>query len=353
MKNVLKLAAVVLATILLLSVGIERTGNGIVAPQVTSAEAPVRTTSVAAAADASLAAVVTLESPYRPKARMFRGQLHAHTTNSDGAQSPAAVVAAYKKAGYDFVAITDHNYNTPDPGVPGILFVPGVENDHTCLHENRINATTAAPGARLPQDVIDQARAEGSFVQINHPDWPGSYPANPCWSDKALLDVSGYDAVETWNSSNDASNQNAERRVDMLLSNGRRTNITAVDDCHDVRHAYCMTASVNVFADALTLADVMANLRSGNFYASFGAVITSVTVSAGTVAVAVPKKCNIEFIVDGGKVAKTERDAFAASYAAKGDEKYVRVRVTRTSDYRRAWTNPVYVSRAASAPTGG
>lgn len=347
MKNVLKLGVVVLTTILLLSVGIKRSGTGGVATQATSAQQPVRTTVAGAAApDASVTAgtVITLESPYRPKAKMFRGQLHAHTTNSDGTQSPAAVVAAYKKAGYDFVAITDHNHNTPDPGVPGILFVPGVENDHTCLHENRINARTVAPGARLPQDVIDQARAEGSFVQINHPDWPGSYPTNPCWSDKALLDVSGYDAIETWNSSNDATNNNAERRVDMLLSNGRRTNLTAVDDCHDVRHAYCMTASVNVFADDLTLADVMANLKAGNFYASFGAVISSVTVNAGTVAVTVPKKCDIEFVANGGKVVKTERDALTASYAVTGDEKYVRVRVTRRADLRRAWTNPVYVT---------
>lgn len=352
MKHTLKLAVVVLATVLLLSVGIERSGNGVIAPQATSAQGPVRTTApVATAPDASAPGnAITLESPYRTKARMFRGQLHAHTTNSDGTQSPAAVVAAYKKAGYDFVAITDHNYNTPNPAIPGILFIPGVENDHTCLHENRINATTVAPGARLSQDVIDQARAEGSFVQINHPDWPGSYPANPCWSDKALLDVRGYDAIEAWNSSNDPSNNNAERRIDMLLSNGRRTNLTAVDDCHDVRQAYCMTASVNVFAESLTVADVMANLKSGNFYASFGVVISSVTANAGTVAVTVPKKCDIEFVADGGKVTKTERDVLAASYAVRGDEKYVRIRVTRHGDFHRAWTNPIYVT---IGPTGG
>jgi hypothetical protein len=41
---------------------------------------------------------------------------------------------------------------------------------------------------------------------------------------------------------------------------------------------------------------------------------------------------------------KTERDVLAASYAVHGDEKYVRVRVTRRADQRRAWTNPVYVT---------
>lgn len=345
MKHAVRLGAVVLATILLLSLGAERSGNGVESPPAAVEPIPVRTADASVSPTGAASGTdLKLESPYRGKSRMFRGQLHAHTTNSDGTQSPAQVMAAYKKAGYDFVAISDHNFNTPDPGVPGILFIPGVENDHTCLHENRINATTVAPGPRTPQDVIDQARKEGSFVQINHPDWPGSYPANPCWSDKALLAVTGYDAIETWNSSNDPSNNNAERRVDMLLSNGRRTNLTAVDDCHDVRHAYCMTASVNVFADALTVSDVMANLKSGNFYASFGAIISSVTVNGPTVAVAVPKKSDIEFIANGGKVVKTERDSLTASYAVKGDEKYVRIRVTIRSNYRRAWSNPIYVS---------
>jgi hypothetical protein len=289
---------------------------------------------------------VALDSPYAPRAHVYRGQLHAHTTNSDGRQPPAAVVAAYRAAKYDFVAVTDHNFNTPDPKVPGILFVPGVENDHTCLHENRIGATTVAPGARLPQDVVDQARREGSFVQINHPDWPGRYPQNPCWSDAALLAMRDYDAIEAWNSSNDAWNQDAETRVDMLLTNGRRAFLTAVDDCHDVSAAYCMTASVNVFADALTRDGVLAALKSGNFYASFGATISTMTVADAKVVVETPVRSDVEFIVKGGAVAKTVTAATTASYDARGDEQYVRVRVTRVADRRKAWSNPIYVSPA-------
>lgn len=296
---------------------------------------------------------VSLDSPYRRKAHMYRGQLHAHTTNSDGSQSAADVVRAYKRAGYGFVAITDHNVNTPDPRVPGILFIPGVENDHTCLHENRINATTVAPGARLPQDVIDQANREGSFVIINHPDWPGVYPANPCWSDEALLAVRSYDAVEVWNASCEAKHNRYEHRIDFLLSNGRRTYLAAVDDCHGTHLPYCFTSSVNVFADALTLPEIMGNLKSGNFYASSGAHITSVSAAGGSVAVTVPAPSDIEFIANGGKTVKTERGATNAAYAASGDETYVRIRVTRLADRRMAWSNPIYVTAAPSSPAGG
>jgi hypothetical protein len=38
----------------------------------------------------------------------LRGNLHAHTTFSDGVKEPAQLVAAYEDLGYDFLAITDH-----------------------------------------------------------------------------------------------------------------------------------------------------------------------------------------------------------------------------------------------------
>jgi hypothetical protein len=38
----------------------------------------------------------------------LRGNLHAHTTYSDGVQKPAQLIAAYEALGYDFLAITDH-----------------------------------------------------------------------------------------------------------------------------------------------------------------------------------------------------------------------------------------------------
>ncbi len=38
----------------------------------------------------------------------LRGNLHAHTTFSDGVRAPEALIADYEALGYDFLAITDH-----------------------------------------------------------------------------------------------------------------------------------------------------------------------------------------------------------------------------------------------------
>ena len=41
--------------------------------------------------------------------RPRRADLHLHTTGSDGSESPALVAARYRGAGYDAIAVTDHN----------------------------------------------------------------------------------------------------------------------------------------------------------------------------------------------------------------------------------------------------
>lgn len=65
---------------------------------------------------------------------LLRGNLHAHTTFSDGALPAARLVAAYEELGYDFLAITDHE-DLIGPGywealgrlAPRLLLFQGVE----------------------------------------------------------------------------------------------------------------------------------------------------------------------------------------------------------------------------------
>jgi predicted metal-dependent phosphoesterase TrpH len=44
----------------------------------------------------------------------LRGNLHAHTTFSDGVLAPHRLVEEYERLGYDFLAITDHDDRVPD-----------------------------------------------------------------------------------------------------------------------------------------------------------------------------------------------------------------------------------------------
>jgi hypothetical protein len=61
--------------------------------------------------------------------RWLRGNLHCHTTASDGRLSPQATADWFRGAGYDFLALTDHN-TVVDPAAVdagGLCLIPATE----------------------------------------------------------------------------------------------------------------------------------------------------------------------------------------------------------------------------------
>ena len=46
------------------------------------------------------------------KRQWYKGNLHGHSTRSDGIRSPEELKEIYKESGYSFVALTDHDIYT-------------------------------------------------------------------------------------------------------------------------------------------------------------------------------------------------------------------------------------------------
>lgn len=74
---------------------------------------------------------------------LLKGNLHAHTTFSDGHRQIGEVVARYRDLGYDFLAITDHDDRIQDdywfripPSDDRLLILPGVELDYRPLSQH-------------------------------------------------------------------------------------------------------------------------------------------------------------------------------------------------------------------------
>jgi len=282
---------------------------------------------------------VKLLSPYTTKNNVYRGQLHAHTTNSDGAQSPTAVVTFYKNKGYNFISITDHDVITTDPSVSGILFIQGAETSYESgfKHVNQINVATLKVASTV-QSIIDTTNKYGNFTFLNHP------MISPyTYSLKEFEALDGYYGIEVWNALV-PNYANAEIRIDSLLTKHRKTYLIATDDTHDTTAVTAGTASVYVFADECTNAEIMSNLKAGNFYASNGALITSIVVSGHTVTITTPVSSTIAFIGKNNTTLQTTTGATTASYTITGDELYMRIKVARTSDGKMAWSNPIYIN---------
>ena len=73
--------------------------------------------------------------------RWLRGNLHAHTTLSDGTVPPGEQAADYRAMGYDFLSVTDHNTmnRLRELNREDFLILPGWERDipygkFKCLH---------------------------------------------------------------------------------------------------------------------------------------------------------------------------------------------------------------------------
>jgi len=71
--------------------------------------------------------------------RYLKGDLHAHTTNSDGVLTYEQLTRKAKKKGLDFLFITDHNNSTEDlpiPRIQGLTVIEGLELTHYDGHFN-------------------------------------------------------------------------------------------------------------------------------------------------------------------------------------------------------------------------
>ena len=281
---------------------------------------------------------IKLESPYFETKNVYKGQLHCHTTNSDGAQSPLEVVEAYKNAGYDFISITDHDFVTPHPEVRDILSITGNEVSSNLGHITTVNVPSVPP-SRISQEVIDWTKTQGGLVWLAHPNYNSDFG----WTIGEIWSLSNYHGIEVYNN---LLKSEAEKKWDYILTKlDRKITAIAVDDCHDIEDPKQFNGGwVMVFADSLTKTEIVNSLKKGNFYSTQGPIINNVEVNGNAVSIKLKQPSNITWIGAGGFVLRENTDVIEDYYVARGNEKYIRVRV-ESSGY--AWTNPIYISKLA------
>ena len=291
--------------------------------------------------------MIIIENPWESKESSYKGQLHCHTTNSDGADSPTAVVTAYKNADYDFCSITDHNYFTTDPSVSDILFIPGVEETYSWGHMTATNVTAKA-SSTTPQEIIDDIIADGGIAGLAHPNYSVG------WSWSQVFWQEGYSFCEIYNSLVDSfvgEEGYGEDKYDYLLSKGKPCWCVAVDDCHDISVSSVFDGGyVVVNSDTLTITAIKTSLSEGNFYASTGATISSISVSGNIISVTTADSSTIKWIGFEEEELRSTSTSTSDSYTVTGREKYVRIKITKDSDSTEAWSQPLTVVQKKPLP---
>ncbi len=273
----------------------------------------------------------------------YKGALHVHTTCSDGKLTPAQCCRKYRRLGYDFVFITDHDQ----------------WNDHSALSTGDFRVFSALElscrGGREHVVALGVHRWDGLMDTQEAIDWvnrSGGVPVlcHPFWSRMSLrraFELVDYPLIEVWNTHGGLKYAHETSHFwDLLLEGGRHVFAAATDDAH-AAPSYG-GGFVEVWAETLTEDAVLQALRDGRFCASSGPRVSgwSWTPAAIDVQTSSPVR-GAALAGDGGFVdhRRIEPGPDAGSRVTMPVPQHVRTYARLELEdrhHRRVWLQPVW-----------
>jgi len=295
------------------------------------------------------------QSYFSQEGLWLKGNLHSHTTVSDGVYEPEEMAKDYADHRYDFISMTDHNVFVPHPELEqnGLLLLTGVEHDLAysrtkCIHvvgtgkagqtETGYLCKKYPPDELTDQQLIDLMAADGQFVALAHPIWSRMEP-------EEVAALEGFHAIEVFNSGceNLCHAGHAEVYWDMLLRRGKKVYGTATDDTHKKHDAF--GGWVWVKAKENTHEAILEALFAGQFYASSGPEILDFGMDGDQVYVSCSPCREVHFVTwpprGQSQFAKEQESLTEAVYTLKGGEYYLRIECIDHNG-RVAWSNPIF-----------
>ena len=317
------------------------------------------------------------------KGNWLKGNLHSHTTNSDGTLTPEQSAKAYAAAGYSFIALTDHDLYTDyrnQLSNNGIIILPGLEAcavlvDETTKkpikvhHINAILGTSKMqaeaakpqlghmeryapkiyvdtwPGLDAAQEIVDDLTARGMLTTYNHPIWSRV-------EEHEFANLNHVWALEVFNYGTELESATGygDMHWDMMLRKGKQIRAFASDDNHNLPVLADSFGGYIVVSAAERTHDAIINeLIAGNYYSSSGAEIYEWNIANGKASVVCSDAQSITFYcgnhVNDGKTvfaSNEETGLSTASYDLKGHEEYIRV-VCVDKNGKKAWSNPIWL----------
>ena len=306
---------------------------------------------------------MTLQMPaFAAPGRFWRGNLHTHSTRSDGVLSPEEVCRRYQAEGYDFLALTDHfigAYGYPIVDTvpmrgPGFTTILGAELHSGAMANGELwhilavglpqgFAPSHSPdfrpmaGQETGAEIAARARAAGAFVAIAHPQWSGLTEADG-------RAIHAAHAVEVYNHgcAMGCDRPDGFALADLLLTEGRDLSLIATDDAHFSEPDH-FGGWVMVKSEANEPKALLAALKAGHFYSTQGPELRDVRIEGGDVVVECSAVSSV-VAIGRGTGAKAVHGASLTRAQVPLDRlnnsPWLRVAVIDASG-KRAWSNPI------------
>lgn len=299
-------------------------------------------------------------SGFAAPGKFYRGNLHTHSTRSDGKIGPDEVCKRYREHGYDFICLSDHF--TPRYSYPIVDTTPYRTSSFTTILGAECHAPATELGEQwhilavgLPLDFEPNREGEtgpqiaqrcldaGAFVAIPHPEWYGLTV-----NDAAT--IPGAHAVEVYNHTSQVrqARGGGAYYLDDLLKSGRRINALAADDAHwvvegdenrDAFGGWVMVKAEKNEPEALVEA-----LKAGNYYSTQGPAIDNIAIDGDTVTIACSAAIQVMVVGRGSKnEAISGTDLTSAAFPlTKFSGDWCRVMIM-AADGKLAWSNPIHL----------
>lgn len=291
--------------------------------------------------------------------RWFKGNLHTHTTLSDGIMDPIECIELYRENGYDFIAITDHRKLYKGEAFNDFLILSGIEFDQNVFSD--IRKAWHIVGIDMDNNTNVEEILSVDKSEINAPYFVKSILENkgfaiiahPAWSFLNHLDVSGLRnaaGFEIWNTVSDTRSNRGDSSMilDILSARGEYPLIFASDDTH-FYDTDTFGGFVMVNSPSLRREDIVENIRGGNFYCSCGPQIEQITINDNIVNVNCSPVDFVAFMSDSFYAedritGKNGLEITDASYKIKSTDRYVRIECVDRKG-KKAWSQIIEVNK--------
>lgn len=285
---------------------------------------------------------------YEGLTRWWKGNLHVHSTRSDGGKTPAELAGLYAGAGYDFIVLTDHWVAGVPPDLPRpapLAVLDGVELDGedstgAGFHVVCLGCRDGIDRSMGLEAAMAEARRQGALLVLAHPLWTGNS------ADDALRH--GFDGVEAFNGVTDWLNgkDSGAFHWDRMLDRSASAFGCAVDDAHiSADHPTWNRGWVHVDAPSPDPAALLEAIRAGRFVSSCGPTIERLEAHDREVTVRCSPARFIRLVGPthhGRRVAALDGPPVtAAAFAVPDDWAHARIEVEDEAG-RRAWTNALF-----------
>ncbi len=211
--------------------------------------------------------------------RLYKGNLHTHTTVSDGVKTPEGTKAVYKAMDYDFLTFTDHwIYGEGcEKDESGLIILSGIEYHFGTDAADGIFhivgfGTEKDRGVTLDEGVqvtVDKINSHGGGAILAHPAWSMN-------THDMLMKYEGFTATEIYNSVSDLPfncRPYSGIVIDQLAARGYILPLVADDDTHfhkgEAGKAYIL---VNLGKAEATADKLVSAIKEGRYIATQGPI---------------------------------------------------------------------------------